>query len=157
MTKTITNQDSVSAFSLKCVSNQSASAGAVNFRLFDKDAVVSAIQGGTYQATSSGTITPSAISSTTNSNPIVVSGFNYQTSSSSSQFAESFDILRGSIDGRIVKHPNVIAKAKRNTQFDSLLLTIDERFIIDSQTAIEVSVIASESITLTFFVEGFLT
>tara|TARA_Y100000746_G_C15344495_1_gene383248 strand:+ start:391 stop:858 length:468 start_codon:yes stop_codon:yes gene_type:complete len=155
MTKTITNQDSVSAFSLKCTSAQSSAK--TTFRMFDADAVVSAIQGGTVSATTSGTITPSAITSTTVANPIVVSGFNYQTSSSSSQFAESFDILRGSIDGRIVKHPNVIAKAKRNTQFDSLLLTIDERFIIDSQTAIEVSVIASEEITLTFFVEGFLT
>tara|TARA_R100001443_G_scaffold100288_1_gene107641 strand:- start:8242 stop:8709 length:468 start_codon:yes stop_codon:yes gene_type:complete len=155
MAKTITNQDSVSAFSLKCTSAQSSAK--TTFRMFDADAVVSAIQGGTVSATTSGTITPSAITSTTVANPIVVSGFNYQTSSSSSQFAESFDILRGSIDGRIVKHPNVIAKAKRNTQFDSLLLTIDERFIIDSQTAIEVSVIASEEITLTFFVEGFLT
>ena len=154
MAKTITNQDSVSAFSLKCTSAQSSAK--TTFRMFDADAVVSAIQGGTVSATTSGTITPSAITSTTVANPIVVSGFNYQTSSSSSQFAESFDILRGSIDGRIVKQPNVIAKAKRNTQFDSLLLTIDERFIIDSQTAIEVSVIASESITLTFFVEGFL-
>ena len=155
MAKTITNQDSVSAFSLKCTSAQSSAK--TTFRMFDADAVVSAIQGGTVSATTSGTITPSAITSTTVENPIVVSGFNYQTSSSSSQFAESFDILRCSIDGRIVKHPNVIAKAKRNTQFDSLLLTIDERFIIDSQTAIEVSVIASEEITLTFFVEGFLT
>ena len=155
MAKTITNQDSVSAFSLKCTSAQSSAK--TTFRMFDADAVVPAIQGGTVSATTSGTITPSAITSTTVANPIVVSGFNYQTSSSSSQFAESFDILRGSIDGRIVKHPNVIAKAKRNTQFDSLLLTIDERFIIDSQTAIEVSVIASEEITLTFFVEGFLT
>ena len=155
MAKTITNQDSVSAFSLKCTSAQSSAK--TTFRMFDADAVVSAIQGGNVSATTSGTITPSAITSTTVANPIVVSGFNYQTSSSSSQFAESFDILRGSIDGRIVKHPNVIAKAKRNTQFDSLLLTIDERFIIDSQTAIEVSVIASEEITLTFFVEGFLT
>ena len=142
MAKTITNQDSVSAFSLKCTSAQSSAK--TTFRMFDADAVVSAIQGGTVSATTSGTITPSAITSTTVANPIVVSGFNYQTSSSSSQFAESFDILRGSIDGRIVKHPNVIAKAKRNTQFDSLLLTIVERFIIDSQTAIEVSVIASE-------------
>lgn len=155
MSKTITNQDSVSAFSLKCTSN--VSVAKTTFRLFDADAVVSAIQAGAVSATTSGTITPSAITSTTVANPIVVSGFNYQTSSSSSQFAESFDILRGSIDGRIVKHPNVIAKAKRNTQFDSLLLTIDERFIIDSQTAIEVSVVASEEITLTFFVEGFLT
>ena len=90
MAKTITNQDSVSAFSLKCTSAQSSAK--TTFRMFDADAVVSAIQGGTVSATTSGTITPSAITSTTVANPIVVSGFNYQTSSSSSQFAESFDI-----------------------------------------------------------------
>ena len=137
MARTITNQDSVSAFSLEYAS--SVSDATQTARFFDADQVVS------------------AITSTTVANPIVINGFNYQTSSSASQFANAFDIIRGSIDGRIVKHPNVIAKAKRNTQFDSLLLTIDERFIVDSQTAIEVVVKASETVTLTFFVEGFLT
>ena len=157
MAKTITNQDSVSAFSLEYAS--SVSNATQTARFFDADQVVSAIQGTNSGAgTFSGTISPvSAITSTTVANPIVVNGFNYQTSSSASQFANAFDIIRGSIDGRIVKHPNVIAKAKRNTQFDSLLLTIDERFIVDSQTAIEVVVKASETVTLTFFVEGFLT
>ena len=73
-----------------------------------------------------------------------------------SQFAEVFDISRGSIDGRVVKHPNIISKAKRNTQYDSKLLTIDERFVVDGQTGVEVNVLASEKVTLTFFVEGFL-
>ena len=56
----------------------------------------------------------------------------------------------------MVKHPNIIAKAKRNTQYDSKLLTIDERFVVDGQTGIEVNVQASEKVILTFFVEGFL-
>ena len=38
-----------------------------------------------------------------------------------------------------------------------ILLTIDERFIIDSQTAVEVSVASTNDVTLTFFVEGFLS
>ena len=72
------------------------------------------------------------------------------------EFSQTFDISRGSIDGRVVKHPNIIAKAKRNTQYDSKLLTIDERFVVDGQTGIEVTVQASEKVILTFFVEGFL-
>ena len=151
--KQITNQDSVSAFSLTLANGTS---NVKSFRMFDADEVVSAIQGAR-DVTATGTITASAIYNTTVANPIVVSGFNYESSSKSAQFAQPFDILRGSIDGRIVKHPNIIAKAKRNTQFDSLLLTIDERFIIDSQTAVEVSVAATNDVTLTFFVEGFLS
>ena len=151
--KQITNQDSVSAFSLTLAN---ATGSTKSFRMFDADGVVSAIQGAR-DVTATGTITPQAIYDTTVANPIVVSGFNYESSSKSAQFAQPFDILRGSIDGRIVKHPNIIAKAKRNTQFDSLLLTIDERFIIDSQTAVEVSVASTNDVTLTFFVEGFLS
>ena len=151
--KQITNQDSVSAFSLTFVNNTNA---VISFRMFDADGVVNAIQGAR-NVTASGTITPAIIYATTVANPIVVSGFNYESSIKAAQFAQPFDILRGSIDGRIVKHPNIIAKAKRNTQFDSLLLTIDERFIIDSQTAVEVSVASTNDVTLTFFVEGFLS
>ena len=153
MAKTISNQDNVSAFSM--VLNNQATGSNTSYRIFDNDAVCSAINGA-MTAADSGTITPAAIEATTSATPIVFSGFNYQTSSDASQFAEFFDITRGSIDGRIVKHPNIIAKAKRNTQYDALLLTIDERFVVDGQTCIEVNVLASEKVTLTFFVEGFL-
>ena len=151
--KQITNQDSVSAFSITLAN---ATNEVISFRMFDADGVVNAIQVAR-TTTATGTITPSVIYATSVANPIVVSGFNYESSAKTAQFAQPFDILRGSIDGRIVKHPNIIAKAKRNTQFDSLLLTIDERFIIDSQTAVEVSVASTNDVTLTFFVEGFLS
>ena len=153
MAKTISNQDNVSAFTM-ILDNQLTGTD-TSYRLFDEDAVVSAI-GVAMDPADSATISVAALEATTSSNPIVMSGFNYQTSSDSSQFAEFFDIVRGSIDGRIVKHPNIIAKAKRNTQYQDTLLTIDERFVVDSQTAIEVNVLASQKVTLTFFVEGFL-
>ena len=153
MAKSISNQDNVSAFSL--VLNNQANTKSAFYRMFDADGVCAAING-SMTATTSGTITPAALIATTDSTPIVFSGFNYQTSSDASQFSESFDITRGSIDGRIVKHPNIIAKAKRNTQYDALLLTIDERFVVDGQTCIEVHVLAFEKVTMTFFVEGFL-
>jgi len=153
MAKSISNQDNVSAFSL--VLNNQANTLSAYYRMFDADGVCAAING-SMTATTSGTITPAALIATTDSTPIVFSGFNYQTSADASQFSESFDITRGSIDGRIVKHPNIIAKAKRNTQYDALLLTIDERFVVDGQTCVEVHVLASEKVTMTFFVEGFL-
>jgi hypothetical protein len=129
--KQITNQDSVSAFSITLTGSTSA---VRTFRMFDQTGVVAAIQGAKTGDSSSahvtGTISPQPLYATTDANPIVVSGFNYESSSLASQFAQPFD---------------------------SLLLTIDERFIIDSQTAVEVSNATSNDVTLTFFVEGFLT
>jgi hypothetical protein len=154
--KTISNQDSVSAFSVTL--DNSAVASVKKFRIFDTDLVLRAINGSLASATSTTleTVNTGALESTTDATPVVVSGFNYQTTYDAGQFSQTFDISRGSIDGRVVKHPNIIAKAKRNTQFDSKLLTIDERFVVDGQTGIEVNVQASEKVILTFFVEGFL-
>ena len=154
--KTISNQDSVSAFSVTL--DNLAVNSAKSFRIFDADLVLRAINGSLGSATST-TLESSnagALSNTTSATPIVISGFNYQVTSDAGQFSQQFDITRGSIDGRIVKHPNIIAKAKRNTQFDSKLLTIDERFVVDGQTGIDITLTASEKVTLTFFVEGFL-
>lgn len=154
--KTISNQDSVSAFSVTL--DNSAVAGVRQYRIFDNDLVLRAINGSLASSTSTTleTTNTGALSNTSDATPIVVSGFNYQTTYDAGQFSQTFDISRGSIDGRVVKHPNIIAKAKRNTQYDSKLLTIDERFVIDGQTGIEVNVQASEKVILTFFVEGFL-
>ena len=154
--KTISNQDSVSAFS---VTLDNAAVNAVKkFRIFDNDLVLRAINGSLGSATSTTleATNEGALENTTSATPIVISGFNYQTTYDAGQFSQTFDISRGSIDGRVVKHPNIIAKAKRNTQYDSKLLTIDERFVIDGQSGIEVNVQASEKVILTFFVEGFL-
>ena len=154
--KTISNQDSVSAFTMTLTNGTN---GALKWRLFDADDVLQSINGSLASATATTLETTNALRSLENTSrptPIVVSGFNYQARDNASQFAESFDISRGSVDGRVVKHPNIIAKAKRNTQYDSKLLTIDERFVVDGQTGIEVNVLASEKVTLVFFVEGFL-
>jgi hypothetical protein len=154
--KTISNQDSVSAFTMTLTNGTN---GALKWRLFDADDVLQSINGSLASATATTLQSNNALRAlekTTSATPIVISGFNYQARDNASQFAESFDISRGSVDGRVVKHPNIIAKAKRNTQYDSKLLTIDERFVVDGQTGIEVNVLASEKVTLVFFVEGFL-
>jgi hypothetical protein len=156
MAQRIVNPDKVNAFTLTL--DDSAETLSKTWRLFDEDGVVTAISGSKdyADANATGTITPTAISATTVANPIVVTGFNYSVSSSSTQFDNPFDVVRGSVDGRLVSSPNVIARAQRNTQFQSKLLTIDEKIIIDSQTAIELTVNASEIVSLTFFVEGYL-
>jgi hypothetical protein len=151
----VVNPDGVSAFTVTC-SNLTGTVTKA-FRLFDQSGIVTAIDGATTKSdATSATVSFTSISATTIGSPIVMSGFNYQVETSNSQFANKFDILRGSIDGRSVTHPNVIQKARRNTQFDTKLLTISERIVVDDQTAVDVDVDGTEKVTLTFFVEGFL-
>jgi hypothetical protein len=149
----VVNPDGVSAFT---ISITNATSNTVTYRLFDASAIVSAVTGNAFNTTYTPTVDRDALLNSTYNNPIVLSGFNYQVSSSNTQFANNFDIVRCSIDGRQVTHPNIIQKARRNTQFDSRLLTISERIVIDPQTAINITVSATETVTLTFFVEGFL-
>ncbi len=151
----VVNPDGVSAFTATLTN---ANANARTFTLFDATAMVSSVTGtgGITTATYTVGAQEGPTTKSTFGNPIVLSGFNYQVSSDNSQFANNFDIIRCSIDGRQVTHPNIIQKARRNTQFDSKLLTIQERVVVDSQTAFRIVVGASETVTLTFFVEGFL-
>ena len=110
----VVNPDGVSAFTCTC-SNITGTVSKA-FRLFDNSGIVTAIDGATKVSATSATVSFTAISKTTVGSPIVMSGFNYQVETSNSQFANKFDILRGSIDGRSVTHPNVIQKAR----YDSL-------------------------------------
>ena len=149
----VVNPDGVSAFTCTLTN---ATVSQISFRLFDATSIVSSVTGVIKNVTYTPTVGKAALEASTYGNPIVLSGFNYQVSSDNSQFAQNFDIVRCSIDGRQVTHPNIIQKARRNTQFDSKLLTIQERVVVDGQTAFDVNVAASETVTLTFFVEGFL-
>lgn len=149
----VVNPDGVSAFT---VTLTNGTASQISFRLFDATTIVSSVTGVAKNTTYTPTVAKDALLQSTFGNPIVLSGFNYQVSSDNSQFAENFDIIRCSIDGRQVTHPNIIQKARRNTQFDSKLLTIQERVVVDGQTSFDINVAASETVTLTFFVEGFL-
>jgi len=152
----VVNPDGVSAFT--CTLVNSVTNATKTYRLFDATGIVSTVTGTGFVTTVTYTVgvQGGATEESTFGNPIVLSGFNYQVSSDNSQFANNFDIIRCSIDGRQVTHPNIIQKARRNTQFDSKLLTIQERVVIDGQTAFQIVVGASETVTLTFFVEGFL-
>ena len=149
----VVNPDGVSAFTVTLANGTSNS---ISHRLFDATGIVSSVTGTGKNTTYTPTVSKASLEASTYGNPIVLSGFNYQVSSDNSQFAENFDIIRCSIDGRQVTHPNIIQKARRNTQFDSKLLTIQERVVVDGQTSFDINVKASETVTLTFFVEGFL-
>ena len=152
----VVNPDGVSAFT--CTLTNAHTTNTKTFRIFDATGIVSVVTGTGHTSTVTYTVGGAGgpTEESTFGNPIVLSGFNYQVSSDNSQFANNFDIIRCSIDGRQVTHPNIIQKARRNTQFDSKLLTIQERVVIDGQTAFQIVVGASETVTLTFFVEGFL-
>lgn len=150
----VVNPDGVSAFTVTL--DNSSSATDTVFRLFDATGIVSSVTGTNRDTTYTPTVGKESLEKSTFSNPIVLSGFNYQVSGDNSQFAKNFDILRCSIDGRQVTHPNIIQKARRNTQFDSKLLTIQERVVVDGQTSFDITVQPTETVTLTFFVEGFL-
>jgi len=150
----VVNPDGVSAFTVTL--DNSSGTTTKSYRLFDQSGIVTAIDGTSKNAPDACTVSFTAVNKTTIGSPIVISGFNYQVETSNSQFANKFDILRGSVDGRNVTHPNVIQKARRNTQFDTKLLTISERVVVDDQTCIDVDVNGTEKVTLTLFVEGFL-
>lgn len=152
----VVNPDGVSAFT--CTLTNAHTTNTKTFRIFDATGIVSVVTGTGHVSTVTYTVGGAGgpTEESTFGNPIVLSGFNYQVSSDNSQFANNFDIIRCSIDGRQVTHPNIIQKARRNTQFDSKLLTIQERVVIDGQTAFQIVVGTSETVTLTFFVEGFL-
>jgi len=149
----VVNPDGVSAFTCTITN---ATSNSVSHRLFDATGIVSSVTGTGKNTTYTPTVGKASLEASTYGNPIVLSGFNYQVSSDNSQFAKNFDIIRCSIDGRQVTHPNIIQKARRNTQFDSKLLTIQERVVVDGQTSFDIDIQASETVTLTFFVEGFL-
>ena len=150
----VVNPDGVSAFTVT-IHNSITNADKA-YRLFDATGIVSSVTGAGKDTDYTPTVGKDALLESTYGNPIVLSGFNYQVERSNAQFAKNFDILRCSIDGRQVTHPNIIQKARRNTQFDSKLLTIQERVVVDSQTSFDITLQATETVTLTFFVEGFL-
>ena len=149
----VVNPDGVSAITVTL--DNSSGTTTKSYRLFDQSGIVTAIDGASKSGPDACTVSFLAVNKTTVGSPIVISGFNYQVETSNSQFANKFDILRGSIDGRNVTHPNVIQKARRNTQFDTKLLTISERVVFDDQTCLDVDVNGTEKVTLTLFIEGF--
>ena len=118
----VVNPDGVSAFTVT-IHNSITNADKA-YRLFDATGIVSSVTGTAKVTDYTPTVGKDALLESTYGNPIVLSGFNYQVERSNAQFAKNFDILRCSIDGRQVTHPNIIQKARRNTQFDSKLLTI---------------------------------
>lgn len=150
----IYNPDNVQAFTMTL--DNSTGTQTANYRLFDASGINEAIDSSGRSGADSASAGVTATQNTTYSYPIVVDEFNYQTSSSNTQFSQPFKFVRGSIDGQQVTLPLITQKARRNTQFEDTLLTIKNQVVIDAQTAIDVDVIASETVTLTFMILGYL-
>ena len=134
--------------------DNSASGTDTLYRMFDANGINAAISGVAGIQADSGTIDPTVIVASTVNAPIMITGFNYQTDTTATQFGQSLDIVHGEINGTQKKTPNITASAKRNSQFDPLLLTIDQKVFVTGKTAIELTVLAGETVTLTFFVQN---
>lgn len=136
---------------ISCTSTASASTYAL---LFDVDSVVNAALS---KSTSSGvTITGSTISETAiknmiGRNPVFVTAINYQTD----QTHETIKIHQANLDGTSSTKTISPFMAKRNTQEQTNLLTIPINRWLNSLTAWEIPLTASNdnNVTLGFFVK----
>lgn len=103
----------------------------------------------------SGTTNPSmylSIVESTITKPIRIKGIVYEVPTSSA-FSNTFDFYVSNIDGRQKAIPNIISKNRRNTQFQSNLLTIECDIVIDGYTALFVNAESPGNTNFTFLVE----
>lgn len=84
--------------------------------------------------------------------PIRIKGIIYEVPTSSA-FSNRFDFYVANIDGRQKAIPNIISKNRRNTQFQSNLLTIECDIVIDGFTALFVNAENGGNTNFTFLVE----
>jgi hypothetical protein len=104
----------------------------------------------------SGTMDPAAWNRLlgTPENEFAVKAINYNTSSDTSQFAQSFLVgqFEGAGDFTTKSIDTYIAAGRRNTQFDPLLQTMDlteDMPVLNSNAALLITVLALETVTLT--------
>lgn len=123
-----------------------------NYSIFDVSNIVGAITNKIPNTPTGGTINPDDLALTTASNPIYIKGFNYQVSNPA-QFSQKFDYVRVEIDSTFRIFPLVTSDLLSNMQFDSNLLTIDEKMYFDIKSAILIDVLPLTTVSLTFFVD----
>jgi hypothetical protein len=150
-------KNKIQAFSFTTTSSY-VGTGSNPFLMFDANGVNTAISGlaqakKDWEDSTTGTIDPETIRETTKCAPIRIKGINYEVQNSS-DFSNSFKGLIGMIDGKQKQIPNIISKSRRNTQFQSNLLTIETDFLIDGNTGILIDITKGTTVTITFFVES---
>jgi hypothetical protein len=140
--------------------DNSASASAATYILFDAVGQVAATLGGTLEApdqVNGGLTTNTALKAALVGQPMVVKGFNYAvTTGSSAQFRQSMRYHLGRIDGSLATVPIFVSSAQRNTQQNANLLTIEQPFLISQFGAVTITVAANTAVNLDFFVGSVL-
>jgi hypothetical protein len=128
------------------------------FIIGDPSGIVAAASKITFnEPTSSTTSTVAAIKQQF-TNPFLIKGINYEVTTSSTQFANDFALMMGDTSGRFQRGPINVDGAKRNTQYDPKLLTLEftTPLRLDKFTAMSLFVSAGEFVTMTFFVQAFV-
>jgi hypothetical protein len=133
-----------------------AGAAPTIFFIGDPTGAVVAKSGLAAVVATSGTMSPAAWNRLlgTPENEFVIKSINYNTSSNTSQFAQSFLVgqFEGAGDFTTKSIDTYIAAGRRNTQFDPLLQTMDltdDMPVLNSNAALLITVLALETVTLT--------
>ena len=146
----INANNDIQAFNVE-IDNSTGSAS--RYSIFDLNSFCSIIIGQlSNKVATGGSINPQLLSLSTATNPIYISGFNYQVNNPA-QFSESFDYVKTEIDSTFRIIPLVTSELLRNTQFDNTLLTIETKLYFDLKSCIVLSVLPATIINITFFVE----
>lgn len=141
--------------SIGLVCDNSGGGAAVIFMLFDPYGSVAAALPGTYSTPTLST-GPSytALNQAIAVQPVVFAGVNYRvTTGSAQQFSESMRYAHAEVDGGLQIEPLFPQLSIRNTQQNANVLTIEQEFLIDAQSAILLSVDAGSVAVLDFFMK----
>lgn len=128
------------------------------FIIGDPSGIVAAASKRTFnEPTSSTTSTVAAIKQQF-SNPFLIKGINYEVATSSAQFANEFNVAVGNTSGQYASGPINVDGAKRNTQYNDKLLTLEFNvpLRLDRFNALTLFVSPGEFVTMTFYVQAFV-
>ena len=133
--------------------DNSGSATDVSLILFDPNAIVAGVLGGTYVDPSWGSGLSNALTKTFfASNPATFKGFNYRvTTGTSAQYDKALKYHKVAIDGSVQTKPVNIGQFIRNTQQNTVVQTIDAGFPVDQLSALTLVVGAGAAIAIDFY------
>lgn len=133
-----------------------AGMAATVFVIGDPTGALAAKKGGSPSVATSGTMDPAAWNKLlgTPENEFVIKAINYNTSSDTAQFAQSFlvGLFEGAGDFTTKSIDTYIAAGRRNTQFDPLLQTMDlteDMPVLNANACLFITVLVGETVTLT--------
>lgn len=137
--------------------DNSAGVSAKVYGIGDPEGLVAAVTGVTLNvADSTGSGVAGDVINNMLRSKLAITGFNYEASASAGQLSNNPVILRADLDGTSTQAPIKTDASKRNNQFNDKLLTVKfpAPVILDSFSAIKLSVNAGETVTFTLFIGG---